>query len=104
MSAATADIVGNSPNPAPIVIAIDTGTIINPPLLNGATALPFGPQQITIPANSLPKNDSFIAVQIVFAPGDLDANITVASGPATVNAPATLDHTMFPSGINLFGE
>jgi hypothetical protein len=102
MSAATADIVGHVPNATPIVIAIDAGTILNPPLLNG-NPLPFGPQQVTIPANQLPAGDSFINVQIVFAAGEPDANITLVSGPAAVNAPATLDHSVFPSAIELFG-
>jgi len=104
MSASTADVVCKPPvpNAAPIILEIDSGTIVNPPLLNG-TALPFGPQQITIPAGVFPAGDSYIDVQVVFAPGDPDANITLVSGAATVNAPATLDHTMFPSAIYLFG-
>ena len=103
MTKASADIFGPAPNAADIVIAIDSGLINAAPLMNGTIVLPFTGGTLTIPAGQLANGGNVINVPIVFAPGDPDANITVASGPATVNAPATLDATLTPAGINVFG-
>lgn len=103
MSQADADVYGVSPNASAIVIGLDSGTIVGAPKLNNVTPLPFTANTLTIPAGALPKGDSPINIPIVFAPGDPDANITVVGGPAKVNAPATLDATVSPGGIDLFG-
>jgi len=109
MSKATADIAGT--NGANFTCTIDAGTILsayleipNLPIVS----LEIGDDEREVTVTSLPKGQSWIRLDIVWAPGDDDANIgvgTVSSGTAAAATPVhTLDAGNTPGYIELFGK
>jgi hypothetical protein len=108
MSKATADIVGTTG--ASFTCTIDAGTILsaylevpNTPIVS----LEIADDEREVTLINLPKGQSWIRLDIVWAPGDGDADIavgTVTSGNATAATPAhTLDAGNTPGYIELFG-
>ena len=60
---------------------------------------------VTVPTGKLPAGDSYIEIGIVFAEGELDANVTVESGPATTCIPpGRLDNSKVFNAIPCFGK
>lgn len=109
MSQATADIVGTGN--ANFTITIDSGTILSAYLeLAGqpviALAISANEREVTIA--SLPAGESWVRLDIVWAPGDSNATIdvgTVTSGSASATNPKhTLDDGNTPGYIELFGK
>lgn len=109
MSQATADIVGTSN--ANFTITIDSATILSAYLeVAGqpvvALAIGADEREVTIP--SLQAGESWVRLDIVWAPGDSNATIdvgTVTSGAANAANPKhTLDDGNTPGYIELFGN
>lgn len=109
MSETTADIVGTTG--AKFAITVSSGTVTSAFLKVSGTAdlaLTMGPggRDITVP--SLPTGDSKVRLDIVWAPGDVDALIdvgNVSSGNATAaNPQGTLDAGKTPGFVDLFGK
>lgn len=109
MSQGKADIIGTTG--ANFSITIDNGSILsaylevpNQPIV----ALSIGEDEREVTVPSLPKGDSTVRLDLVWAPGDSNATIdvgTVTSG--TVN-PANPKHTIddgdTPGYVELFGK
>ena len=109
MSEATADIVGSTG--AKFAITVTSGTVTTAFLKVAGTAdvpLTVGPggRDVTVP--SLPSGDSKVRMDIVWAPGDVDAVIdvgNVSSGSAApANPKGTLDAGKTPGFVDLFGK
>lgn len=109
MSQATADIVGTTG--AKFTITIDAATIAsaylevpNQPVV--ALAIGGNDRQVTVA--SLPAGESWVRLDLVWAPGDSNATIdvgTVATGAATAANPKhTLDDGNTPGYVELFGK
>jgi hypothetical protein len=108
MSQTTADIIGT--NGASFTFTISSATITNAaPLVNNqqGPALTVGGngREVTIP--SLAAGETWIELDLVFAPGDGDAEIdvgTVTSGTVNAATPKhTLDAGKTPGLVELFG-
>jgi hypothetical protein len=109
MSQATADIVGTTG--ANFTITIDSGTILsaylevaNQPVIT--LAIGANDRQVTI--SNLPVGESWVRLDIVWAPGDPNATIdvgTVTTGSVNAANPRhTLDDGNTPGYIELFGK
>ncbi len=106
MSKANADIVGKKE--ATFSIAIDFGSISsaylevpNQPIM--ALAISDDDQEVTV--SSLPTGDSTVRLDIIWAPGDSNATVTISSGNATISdPPPTIDDGDTPGYVELFGE
>lgn len=109
MSQATADIIGSTG--ANFILTIDSGTILsaylevaNQPVVS--LAIGVNDQQVTI--SNLPAGESWVRLDLVWAPGDANATIdvgTVTSGSANpANPKHTLDDGNTPGYIELFGK
>jgi hypothetical protein len=109
MSEATADIVGTTG--ANFAITVTSGTVTTAFLkVQGKADVPLtvgpGGQAVTVP--SLTSGDSKVRLDIVWAPGDVDAVIdvgNVSSGSATAATPkGTLEAGKTPGFVDLFGK
>jgi len=109
MSQATADIVGTTG--AKFTLTIDAGTILsaylevaNQPVV--ALTISGNDREVAIP--SLPGGESWVRLDLVWAPGDPNATIdvgTVTTGTATAATPKhTLDDGNTPGYVELFGK
>jgi hypothetical protein len=106
MSQATADIVGTTG--AKFTITIDAATILsaylevpNQPIL--ALAISGTDREVTVP--SLPAGESWVRLDLVWAPGDANATIDVGTGSATAANPKhTIDDGDTPGYVELFGR
>ena len=108
----TAYVIGSANNNADIVVAIDSGNItqatlkaIGSPL---ALVLDVGDgMHVTVTNRKAPcwRRFHYIEIGIVFAEGELDANVTVESGPATTCIPpGRLDNSKVFNAIPCFGK
>lgn len=108
MSQATADIVGTAG--AKFTATIDAGTVVsaylevaNQPIVSLAIA--GNNREVTIP--NLPAGESYVRLDIVWAPGDPNALIgvgTVTSGQvAAANPKHRIDDGDTPGYVELFG-
>jgi hypothetical protein len=109
MSQATADIVGTTA--ANFTFTLDAGTILSAYLEvpnQPVVSLNIGgnDREVTVP--NLPKGESWVRLDLVWAPGDSNATIdigTVTSGKATAANPKhTLDDGKTPGYVELFGK
>jgi hypothetical protein len=109
MSQATADIVGTTG--ANFTLTIDSGTILsaylevaNQPVIT----LPIGANNRQVTISSLPAGESWVRLDLVWAPGDANATMdvgTVTTGSASpANPKHTLDDGNTPGYVELFGK
>jgi len=103
MSQASADIIGSVG--ASFVARIDSGAIVQATL--GGQNLQIGADSRSVTVPALAAGDSTIQLALVFAPGDLDANIgvgAVMTGNAQAHTPpGVIPNTHVADVIELFG-
>jgi hypothetical protein len=105
MSQATADIVGTTG--AQLTLTLDSGSIVAASLrITGQPIvdLAVGADERTVTVTSVPSGESWVHLDIVWAPGDKDAVIGVSSSNATAaQPPHTIDAGDTPGFVELFG-
>lgn len=109
MSQATADIVGTTG--ANFTATIDSGTILSAYLeVSGqpVIALAIGANNSEVTISNLPAGESWVRLDIAWAPGDANATIDVGTVTAGTVSPANPKHTLddgnTPGYIELFGK
>jgi hypothetical protein len=105
----SADIVGTTGSN--FTVTIDAGTIMSAYLEvsnQPVVSLAISPDDLEVTVPSLPAGQSWVRLDIVWAPGDPDADIgvgTVTSGTATPATPKhTLDAGNTPGYVELLGQ
>ena len=109
MSEATADIVGTTG--AEFTATIDSGSIDAAYLEvtnQGVIPLAVGGDNLSVTIKSLPSGESWVRLDIEWAPGDPNATIDVASVTSGTVAAANPKHRIndgdIPGWIELFGK